>query len=262
MNIFLRKFCQLLIITTICTSCYYNKKWVYLQDKSYSENQVTQVRNEPTSYRLRPNDILSVKVKSTAEEGTSDIFNISPSQNFMTVDAGNLYMQGYSIDNLGQITLPILGKITVVNLTVDEAETLIQKETNRYLKNATVIVKLASYKITVLGEVKSPGYKYIYNEQVTLLEGLGMGGDLTENGNRKRIKLIRQVPTGSEVVMLDLTNPSLLKSKYYYLMPNDVLYIEPLKAQASRSNLTNWTFILSLVTTAVLVLTYFQNETN
>jgi polysaccharide export outer membrane protein len=121
-------------------------------------------------------------------------------------------------------------------------------------------VKLVSFKITVLGEVNSPGYRYIFNNQATILEGLGLAGDLSENGNRKRIKLVRQVPTGSEVVMVDLTDPKILTSKYYYLMPNDVIYVEPLRAQSKRSNLALMTLFFSAVTTTVLVLNYFESD--
>lgn len=176
------------------------------------------------------------------------------------MDPGNMYIQGYSIDETGQITLPILGDIMVKDLTISEAQDLIQNRTNKFLNNATVIVKLISFKITVLGEVRAPGYRFVYNNQATLPEGLGLAGDLTENGNRTRIKLIRQVPTGSEVVMIDLTNPSVLKSKYYYLMPNDVIYVEPLKAQSKKLNATNVSIVLAAVTAAILVLNYFQDD--
>jgi polysaccharide export outer membrane protein len=250
----------IIVISTLCSSCYYNKRWVYIQDKSYSESIPTQVKNENTQYRLRPNDILSVKVKSSTEAGIADIFNIAPTGQFFSMDPGNMYLQGYSIDPMGQINLPILGSLTVKDLTLDEAENLIQQQANRFLNNATVIVKLVSFKITVLGEVNRPGYRYIFNNQATILEGLGLAGDLSENGNRKRIKLVRQVPTGSEVVMVDLTDPKILTSKYYYLMPNDVIYVEPLRAQSKRSNLALMTLFFSAVTTTVLVLNYFESD--
>ncbi len=247
-----------IVVSILCSSCYYNKRWVYIQD-NYSESP-TQVKNENTEYRLRPSDVLAVKVKSSTEAGIADIFNIAPERQFLNVDPGNLYLQGYSIDPDGKITLPILGSITVKDLSVSETEKLIQQQANRFLNNATVIVKLVSFKITVLGEVSNPGYRYVYNNQANLFEGLGLAGDLTENGNRERVKLIRQVPTGSEVVMIDLTDPKLLRSKYYYLMPNDVIYVEPLRAQSKRSNLTLVTLFFTALTTTVLVLDYFQDN--
>jgi len=128
------------------------------------------------------------------------------------------------------------------------------------LKNATVVTKLISYKITVLGEVNNPGYHYVYNNQATLLEALGLAGDLTIFASRKNVKLIRTVPQGTEVVLLDLKDPNLLKSKYFYLMPNDVVYVEPLRARSKRSNLENLTLLFSAITTAILILNYIDNN--
>lgn len=248
------------ILVFLCSSCYYNKRWVYMQDNASPGSTPTQVKNEAPMYRLRPSDILSVKVKSSTEANISDIFNIAPSTNILTMDPGNMYLQGYSLDETGQITLPVLGDIIVKDLTLSEAQDLIQQRANKFLNNATVIVKLTSFKVTVLGEVRAPGYRYVYNNQATLLEGLGLAGDLTENGNRKRIKLVRQVPGGSEVTMIDLTDPNILKSKYYYLMPNDVVYVEPLKAQSKKLNATNINIFLAAVTATVLVLNYFEDD--
>lgn len=242
------------------SSCYYNKRMVYFQNKDFSESFATQIRNQPVLYRLRPNDILSVKVKSSTESGISDIFNITPTTNFFNVDAGNVYLQGYSIDSEGAITLPILGKVVVRDLTVEQAQDLIQSEANKYLNNATVIVKLVSFKITVLGEVNQPGYYYAFNNQLTLPEGLGLAHDLTERGNRRKVKLIRQTPTGSEVVLLNLNDPDLLKSKYYYLMPNDIVYVEPFRANTGRSNAQLLTLVFSGLTTAILILNYIDNS--
>src|SRR5690606_38773733 len=148
--------CQAAIVLTVCSSCYYNKRMVYFQNNDFSESFATPIRNQPIQYRLRPNDILAVKVKSSTEAGISDTFNIIPTTNFFDVDAGNVYLQGYSIDSEGAIVLPILGEVIVRDLTVEEAQDLIQAEANKFLNNATVIVKLVSFKITVLGEVNAP----------------------------------------------------------------------------------------------------------
>jgi polysaccharide export outer membrane protein len=178
----------------------------------------------------------------------------------MFTSPGNLFLEGYSIDEEGKITLPIIGGLTVKGLSVDEAQDLIQLNANKYLKNATVIVKLISFKITVLGEVNNPGYHYVYNNQITILEALGLAGDLSPTGSRKNVKLIRQAQGGSEVVLLDLTNPALLKSKYFYLLPNDAIYVEPLKARSRRLNLEHLTLVFSAATTAILILNYLDDN--
>jgi polysaccharide biosynthesis/export protein len=244
----------------LLSSCYYNKRLVYFQDNSFSASPKL-MENAKSIYRLQSNDILSIKVKSSTDAQVSDLFNITTTtQAPMFTSPGNLFLEGYSIDESGQITLPIIGTLTVKDLSIEEVQSLIQQNANKYLKNATVIVKLISFKVTVLGEVNNPGYHYVYNNQITILEALGLAGDLNAVGSRKNVKLIRQVPKGSEVVLLDLTDPRLLKSKYFYLMPNDAIYVEPLKARSSRLNLEHLTLLFSAATTAILILNYLDNN--
>jgi polysaccharide export outer membrane protein len=247
------------LLMCLVSSCYYNNRLVYLQDPKFSENRATLVESKRSSYRLQPADILSVQIKSSAEKEVSGIFNIA-SQNMMFANPGTLFLEGYSIDAGGRITLPILGELTVKDLTVEEAQKFIQSNANKYFNNAIAIVKLISFKVTVLGEVKNPGYYFVYNNQATILEALGMAGDLTNFGNRRNIKLLRQKESGTEVVLLDLTSPDLLKSEFLFLKPGDVLYVEPLKARSKRSNLEVLSVVFAALTTGVLILSYVSSH--
>ncbi|MBL6448124.1 polysaccharide biosynthesis/export family protein [Fulvivirga sp. 29W222] len=233
---------------------------IYLQDESFTEQRAKLIQNDKQPYRIQPNDIISVKVKSVSNTEISDIFNITPSLGPVYMAPGNLYLEGYSVNDAGQITLPVIGTVTVKDMTLEEVQQVIQDNTKQYLNNATVIVKLLSFKITVLGEVKNPGYHYVFNNQVTILEALGLAGDLTQYGNRKNIKLIRQHPEGNMVVLINLTDPKLLQSEYFYLMPNDVLYVEPLKATVKRTNLDLLSVLFSAATTTVLILSYIDSN--
>jgi polysaccharide export outer membrane protein len=249
-----------LLLTVLLSSCYSNNKLVYLQGDQYSELIPTLVQVKKSLYRVQPADILSVQVKSSTETETSNaIFNVATRQNGFNITPGSLFMEGYSIDTHGKIFLPIIGEVLVKGLTVEEAQQLIQQSVNKYLNKATVIVKLTSFKITVLGEVKNPGYLYVYSNQVTVFEGLGLVGDLTPFASRKNVKLIRQVPDGNQVILLDLTDPKLLSSEYFFLMPNDVLYVEPLKARSRKTNLEILSVVFAGLTTAVLIMSYIQN---
>ncbi len=241
------------------SSCYYNKSLVYLQDRHFSKSKPTLVENKRTAYKLQPADVLSVQIKSSAEKEVSGIFNIS-TQNMMMANPGTLFLEGYSIDASGKITVPILGEMIIKDLTVEETQQFIQTNADKYFKNAIVIVKLISFKVTVLGEVKNPGYYYVYNNQATALEALGMAGDLTNFGNRRNIKLLRQKASATEVVLLDLTNADLLKSEYFFLKPGDVLYVEPLKARSKRSNLELLSVLFAATTTAVLIFSYVNTK--
>jgi polysaccharide export outer membrane protein len=156
-----------------------------------------------------------------------------------------------------------VGKVHVKGLTVAEATELCQKRIGNFLKEATVSVKLVSFKITVLGSVNRPGYTFVQNPRCNILEGLGLGGDLTPVANRKRIKLFRQTTQGTEVVLLDLTSPDLLRSPYFYLQPNDVLYVEPLSGQTTRQNYTPVTVVLGIISgIATVILLYYTIKNN
>jgi polysaccharide export outer membrane protein len=178
----------------------------------------------------------------------------------MVANPGTLFLEGYTVDAIGKITLPILGETAVKDLTIEEAQQTIQANANKYFNNPIVIVKLISFKITVLGEVKNPGYYYVYNNQATALEALGLAGDLTNFGNRRNIKLLRQRASETEVILLDLTDPNLLKSEYFFLHPGDVLYVEPLKARSKRLNLELLSVLFTAMTTAVLIFSYVNNQ--
>ncbi len=247
------------VLLVSLSSCYYNRRLVYLQDKQFSEFRPTLVVNKKSVYRLQPSDILSVQVKSSTETDASNTaFNVASRQSGMFATPGSLFLEGYTINNKGKISLPIIGEMEVKDLTLEEVQQNIQTQANKYLTKPTVIVKLTSFKVTVLGEVKNPGYLYVYNNQVTVLEVLGLAGDLTPVANRHNIKLIRQLPTGSSVILLDLTDSKLLNSEYFYLMPNDVLYVEPLKARSHKTNLEVMSVVFAGLTTAVLILSYIK----
>lgn len=248
------------MLSVLLSSCYYNNRLVYLQDKQFSSVSATTLENKKDIYHLQPSDVVSVQVKSTTETAASNaIFNVGSMQNGFT-SPGSFFLEGYTIDTKGNITIPIIGEVMIEGLTVEDAQKRIQASADKYLTKATVIVKLTSFKVTVLGEVRNPGYLYVYNSQVTVLETLGLAGDLTPFANREKVKLIRQTPQGSKVIFLDLTDSKLLSSEYFFLMPNDVLYIEPFRARANRTNLEVLGVVFAGLTTGVLILSYISQE--
>lgn len=243
-------------------SCVSTKDISYLQDSDYSKTQAKAMTNERSEYKLATNDVLNITVQSAQPELTQ-VFNLSANQNsFNNGDPGSQYVSGYVVDAGGNITLPTAGRLQVRGLTVPDAQKVIQTAVNNYVRGATASVKLVSFKVTVLGEVRNPGFFYVQNPQATLLEGLGLAGDLTPLGNRRNVKLIRQTATGSEVILLDLTSPTLLKSPYYYLQPNDALYIEPVSALTQRANITNLSIVFAGLTTIAVLVNLVLNVRN
>lgn len=248
-----------LFISITLMSCVSNRGIRYIDDKK-SNNLNTQIfENQKLEYRIQSNDVLLIDVQSTDPE-ISAIFNINQSRGSNLANQSSLFISGYSVDHQGYINLPIVGKISVRNLTLFEVQNIVQKSIDEYLKNATVIIKLVSFRITVLGETRNPGHFFVNNEQATIFEAVGLAGDITEFGNRKEVQLIRQLVDGSEVVQLDLTDPNVISSKYYYLLPNDVIYVPPLKSKAKRSNLQPLTVGLSAASTLILLLNFISNN--
>lgn len=236
-------------------SCISNKRLVYIQ-KDLAEQKPVQFTNPKPEYVIQTNDVLSVVVKTTQSQ-LNELFNIATVGNSFINNPGSFFLSGYSVSDSGYISMPTVGKIKVAGLTISKANTVVQDHLAKFLNDANVQVKVISFKISVLGEVKNPGYHFVYNNQATIFEGLALGGDLTDFGNRNRVKLIRQTPTGSEVVLLDITDPEIIKSKYYYLLPNDVLYVQPLKAKIARANLQPLGVLFGGITATAVILRFF-----
>ena len=248
-----------LLLPLLLGACVAQQQLPYLQGKDYSTKSSVQVENAPPAYRLQSGDVLNIRVQSV-QPAFNDMFSMTPSQNFMSGEPSLLYLSGYVVDDNGAIRLPTIGELKVSGLTVEQSQELIQKKVGETTRGASVAVRLTSFRITVLGEVRAPGRYFVYSPQATVLEALGLAGDLTEFGSRTNVKLIRQTTTGSEVVLLDLTDPNLLRSKYYYLLPNDALYVEPLKARTERANANNLALVFGGLSTIILLLSFIKTN--
>lgn len=256
----------LLFISTLFTSCIPVKDLVYLQDKSSSgeQNNISVVQSKP--YRLQVNDVLSIDIKAIDPKLVA-IFNTSTTENSSTVTSkseSGLYFSGFTVDDHGNIRMPILGEINVIGYTLEEVRVKIEKKLlEEYFKseaNIFVTVKLAGFKYTINGEVGSAGTKTLFQEHVNIMEAIANAGDITTVGNRKSVTVIRQTPTGVQMNDLDLTDVNVMKSPYYYLQPNDYIYVKPLKqktwgtGQTGIQSIGTIITLLSLATTVYLIL--------
>ena len=223
-----------LIFVLFASSCISNKEIVYLQDKGtvIDSLAVTALSNP---YRVQTNDILSITVKALDPELTS-IFNpVSESSNSNN-NAQNLYFNGFSVDDHGNIEFPILGEINVLGFTVEEIEEKVKTELlNQYFKETAqlfVTVKLAGVRFTVMGEIGGGGTKTLMQDKVNILEALANAGDIKTTGDRKDVLIIRQYPQGQKIHHIDLTDITAFQSPYYYIKPNDIILVKPLKRKA------------------------------
>ena len=245
----------IVLVTLTMTSCYTTKGVNYLQSESHEMT----LRLRPTEYGVQPNDVLSVKVQSRDPDQVAYFNNATVANINLQANPASLFLTGYTVDKAGSIHLAIVGSLKVQDLTIEEIRDLVQTEIDKYLLNAVVSVKITSFKVSVLGDVKNPGTNYIYNTQATIFEALSAAGDLNISGKRKNVKLIRQHGDKSIVVDLDLTSPDIIGSPYYFLHPNDVLYVETSKENLFQRNLGVFSLVLSAISTTILVLSFNSN---
>ena len=252
----------LLGISLFFTSCIPTKDLIYLQNKSGTETgaPITEVMLKP--YRLQVNDVLSITIKADDPKLVT-IFN--PTNSGETAKGGSAsYFDGFTVDDHGNIRVPVLGEINAIGFTTEELRMNIEKRLlDEYFKkeaNIFVTVRLAGFKYTINGEVGSVGTKFLFQDHVNIMEAIANSGDITITGNRKSVTIIRQLPTGTEMHDIDLTDIKVMQSPYYNLQPNDYIYVKPMKQKTWGTGKTGIESIggimtlISLITTTILIL--------
>jgi len=230
----------------LSTSCTPQKKVVYLQGGSSSQSSAI----KPFEVLINVGDILSVEIFM---ENPDAFPGLNTSQDRSFTDDRSAYEKGYTVDVNGYIDLPLVGKVLLKDKTIAEAKTALVNAYGRYMENPIVILKKLSFKVTILGEVNKPGLYYIPNERLTFLEALGMAGDLNQYADRTEIKLIRHQNGTTSEVSIDLTSKQPLQQDYYYVYPDDVIYIKPMRRKGLANINPGVAVITSIITTAAVV---------
>ncbi len=251
----------LLILTVLAlafAACTPQSRLVYMQDK---QELGLEVPTRMETYRLKPGDILHVRVMSPDPEA-HDVFNLDRMQRLTTgrvADVGdpNMFLYGHTITNEGTIQLPVIGKIPVADKTIEEAHAIIQKAAEEYIIDATVSVKIVNFSVTVLGEVRRPGSFYIYDHDFTIMDAIGLAGDLTDYGNRN-IMVARHTDDGLIFNRIDITDRAAVSSELYYLQPNDLVYVEPLVAKRFGFAQFPFAVLFSAISTTLLLINFFN----
>jgi polysaccharide export outer membrane protein len=238
----------LLIGILLITGCASKKDILYFSDIDVKEQNNTVF----SQGKIQANDILSVIISSSSPDLAS-MYNLN--------QPSSSAINGYLVALDGTITLPILGKINVQDLTLLELEQYLVKKfiDGKHLANPTVTVRLINAKFTVLGEVMNPG-TFNYSEQnISILQALGYAGDLTIHGKRKDVLIIREENNKRTYKTIDLTSKDWFDSPYYYIKPNDVIYVNPNGSKVATAgyvpSLTNLLAAASIAITTILLLT-------
>ena len=249
----------LMLFAMMFSSCVPEKKMLYLKDAQMAaENQsINYVNERNVNYKLQPGDNLYIRFINTIDErSTASLGGDITNRSYTSSDA-SIYLQSYTLDEEGCIELPLTGKIELKNLTIDEAKEKLQVELDKYVNQTTIIVKLSNFNLTVLGEVNKPGMYKVYQSQINLFEAVSMAGNMTTFAKRDKVRIIRQTDDGSEIVTVDMGEADILSSPYYYLKPNDIIYVEPLAMKqwgfSSFPYSTVFSIISLLLTTVTLV---------
>ncbi|MBQ9470568.1 MAG: polysaccharide export protein [Bacteroidales bacterium] len=205
-------------------------------------------------YRLNPGDLLSVNV-FTQDERTTRLFNVnSSSYSYNSYSSDMLaYVNGYMVSDSGSVSLPVVGEVPVAGLTVRQAQDAVQAKVNDYLSDAQVFVKILSFKVTVIGEVKRPGTYTNYKENLNIFEALALAGDFSDYGERSNVLVLRPTDAGTRTYRLNLHDKGVLRSEAFYLLPNDTVIVEPRRGKVFALNAPNISIFLSIITTAVLI---------
>lgn len=209
--------------------------------------------------KIRSNDILIINVAAFDMEAAAPFNLIQPARNLMQVrNMANREVQGYLVNDDGTIEFPVLGTLTVGGMTRQELVDHLKEKLSTYIKNPIVNIDISNYKVTVLGEVNRPGTFTIPDERITLLEALGMAGDLNIYGKRNNVLVLREENGVRTYSKIDLTKSDFIDSPFYYLKQNDVVYVQPNNAQvgaaAYNRNATVYISIASvLISLAVLI---------
>ena len=244
----------LFVLSLLATGCMSYDKSVYLGGGKPVESGDGRGLYE---YRVMPKDELTITVSTSDPEVSAPFYRKIgqvKGQSNQGQGLNNAKLLDYLVDNNGNIDFPVLGMVKVGGLTTRECEALIRSKLQAHLSETpTVTVRVSNFKVSVLGEVKSPGVFNVDQEKISVIEALARAGDLTIYGRRENVLLIREDSTGLKTThRLNLNDANLINSPYYYLQQNDYIYVEPNKVQAQNSaigsSVTIWFSVLSVVT--------------
>lgn len=216
---------KIFIVALICAiffSCATKKQILYFQDAENLNLKEINTSFEPV---IEPNDILYITVSSIDEDVVKPFMRNSSSET--SSSGNNIQLKGYLVDSEGNIRFPVLGTLDVMGKTRGIVEKELKTKLSEYITDVVVDVRIINFKVTVMGEVNVPGVYRIQDERVTLPEAIALAGDISEDGRRKDVTVIREVDGVRKVAMVDFTSTDLFSSPYYFLKQNDIVYVEP-----------------------------------
>jgi polysaccharide export outer membrane protein len=246
----IRKSWSIYLAVFLFASCASRKDVVYLQDVGNFE---TQVDNNKSATKFKVDDLVAIHVSSLNPE-ISAPFNLYKGSS----EGGRSEQVSYLVDQDGMIDFPVIGKLKIEGLSPDELRTLLRQKLTDYLKDPIINIRLMNFTVTILGQVGRPGTYPVNGEQISILEALGMAGDLTLRAKRDNILIMRDFNGTKVYSRLDLTSKNVVKSPVFYLSQNDVVYVEPNKVGIKDTSLgASTSLTISIISTLFTTATIF-----
>jgi polysaccharide export outer membrane protein len=251
----MKKFLFYLLILSCLSSCISSKKLTYFQGEPTTKTDLYKLNNEP--YRLQVNDILYIDIKAENPEIVA-LFKSSQTNSNVTSGSGSgLYYTGYTVDRHGNIRMPYIGELNVLGYTEKEVREKIESELTKFLKNVEsvfVTVKLAGINFVITGEIGSPGTVNLTQNEVTIVDAIANAGDFTVYGDRENVVVVRKTIDGVKKYKVNLLEIDVFESENFYIKPNDIIYVAPLKQKTwgvGTTGLQTFTTIISVFTLGV-----------
>lgn len=251
-----------LSVLLLSASCVTKKKLTYLQYSDAGslatyDNMDPRLMVTPEEYRVRPYDNLFIRVVTTDSQW-SEPFNTMQIGRGGAITEESAGLLGYPIDINGNIEIPFIGKVEVGGLTLSEMKVKLDTVFRDYVFDASITVRLVNNTVSVIGEVRMPGRYPIIKDRLNIFEAIAMAGDLNEYSDRQKVQLIRPSQFGPIVKEFSLSDRDILTSEYYYIMPNDVIYAQPIKGRSFLINSPVYSLFLTTVTTALVIFGFFR----
>jgi len=241
-------------IISLLFGCVSQKEIEYMQLKKSASNSFTEP--EVLDYRLKPNDQLYIQITSL-DDPTANVSPFSSNSTTLTnMDPYSASYTSYAITKEGYLQMPVIGNIFVMDKTLQELKSMLTDSVRHILSQPFITVKLVNRYFSVLGYVQSPGQFPYTQDKLSVYDAIAFAGDISVIGNREEVTLIRNENGKNTIIYLDLTNPEILASKYYFVRPNDILYIKPLKKRIwGTTGEFPWSLFFGTITTALLIYT-------
>lgn len=248
----------LTILLFSLNSCIPLKKTIYLQERSSYTEGVNSYENDLATYKLQPGDNLYIDVKSL-DPSSMTSFDANDRSDYQLQSEMGIYLKSYQVNDSGFILFPVVGKVEVAGFSVSQVRDRLQIIMNEFYQLTNITVKLVNFKVSILGEVNRPGIYTVYQDRLNIFQALSLGGDLNDYANRKEVSILRKTNTGgTELLKINLLNDSILELPGFYLQPDDIVYVKPMRSKNFAFTAFPYSIVLSTITTTLLIWNFFK----